>query len=347
MKVLHLLASNKYSGAENVVCQIINMFNGEIDMAYCSPYGDIQNTLLEKGIKYFPLNSFNKTTLKSIIDQYKPDVIHAHDVRASLLASKFHKTAKIISHIHGNDKKNMGKLTLKSICYQLKIKHFCKIFWVSNSCLNDYIFKNSIIKKSEILRNIININHLHNLANQDKNIYNFDVCFLGRLNQIKNPLRALEIMKSLIEKNNSIKCAIIGDGNLKSVCKKFIFENNLTKNISLFGFVKNPYKILQSSKVLLMTSVREGTPMAILEALALSVPIVSTKIDGAVELIENENMGYLFNENHEAIDYITKILIKNNKHNFQYLKNFSINYNNIENYKNKILNAYNIQIGEL
>ena len=49
MKVLHILASNRFSGAENVVCQIVDMFKGEIEMAYCSPDGDIRNSLKEIG----------------------------------------------------------------------------------------------------------------------------------------------------------------------------------------------------------------------------------------------------------------------------------------------------------
>ena len=52
MKVLHLLASNKYSGAENVVCQIISMFKDEVEMVYCSPNGEIENTLRDKKIKF-------------------------------------------------------------------------------------------------------------------------------------------------------------------------------------------------------------------------------------------------------------------------------------------------------
>ena len=55
MKVLHLLSSNKYSGAENVVCQIIKMFGNDAEMVYCSPDGDIRKTLNDKNIKFIPL----------------------------------------------------------------------------------------------------------------------------------------------------------------------------------------------------------------------------------------------------------------------------------------------------
>ena len=340
MKVLHLLASNKYSGAENVVCQIINMFKGELEMAYCSPDGEIQNTLTDKKIKFFPLKDFNLNELQLVVDEYKPDVIHAHDVKASILASKFSKKCKIISHIHGNDKRKMGKITPKSVLYQWSTRKYSKIFWVSNSCLDDYFFKKFIKKKSQILHNIINVDNLYDLVEQDKNEYNFDVCYLGRLTEIKNPLRSLEIMKQLVGKDNTIKCAVVGDGDLKIQCENFIKVNNLESNIKMFGFVKNPYKILKSSKVLLMSSINEGTPMVLLEAFALGVPLVSTKIDGAVELMENELMGYLYENNIKAVDYINKILNSDKNKINKYLINFTQVYNDIENYKTKLINAY-------
>lgn len=340
MKVLHLLASNKYSGAENVVCQIINMFNGEVEMAYCSPIGEIESTLKDKEIRYLPLKEFCGKDLQVAVDEFKPDIIHAHDVRASILASKFHKQCKIISHIHGNDKRNMGRLTPKSILYQLSTRKYSKIFWVSNSCVDDYFFKAFVKKKSKVLHNIINIENLYSIAQQDKNDYNFDICYLGRLAEIKNPMRALEIMKQVIENNKEIKCAVVGDGDLRNQSEEFIKSNKLENNIKLFGFVKNPYKILQNSKVLLMSSINEGTPMALLEAFSLGVPLVSTKVDGAVELINDEKMGYLYEENSEAVDHILKILNSNQKEIKDYLMKFSKEYNDIEKYKNEILNAY-------
>ena len=46
MKVLHVLNSRIYSGAEKVACQIIKSFRGEIDMVYCSPQSDIVAQML-------------------------------------------------------------------------------------------------------------------------------------------------------------------------------------------------------------------------------------------------------------------------------------------------------------
>ena len=52
MTILHVLYSNRFSGAENVVCQIIEMFRGypDVRMVYCSPDGQIREALEEAGI---------------------------------------------------------------------------------------------------------------------------------------------------------------------------------------------------------------------------------------------------------------------------------------------------------
>src|SRR5574344_1972542 len=100
LRVLHLLSSNKYSGAENVVCTIIKAFENEIDMCYCSPDGPISDILKDKNIYYIPLEKFNRKSLKKVIKEYNPDIIHAHDYRASLLVTMSGVKVKIISHLH-------------------------------------------------------------------------------------------------------------------------------------------------------------------------------------------------------------------------------------------------------
>ena len=52
-RVLHLLASNSYSGAENVVCTIIDNCS-EYDMYYCSPDGPIRKSLEDRKINFIP-----------------------------------------------------------------------------------------------------------------------------------------------------------------------------------------------------------------------------------------------------------------------------------------------------
>jgi glycosyltransferase involved in cell wall biosynthesis len=234
----------------------------------------------------------------------------------------------------------MGKLTPKSILYRLVSKRLKKVICVSNSCLNDYIFKNSIKNKSEILHNIISVERLYQKESLDKNKYDYEICYLGRLSEIKNPMRALEIMRDTIQKRPETKCVFIGDGELREACENFVKENNLTNNITFLGFVSNPYKIVKSSRVLLMSSINEGTPMALLESFALGIPLVSSRVDGAVELVKDDLMGYLYDTNEEAVEKILKIVNSDKKKYVDYLTKYSTDYNDIEKYKDQILKAY-------
>ena len=89
MKILHILASNSFSGAENVVCQIVGMFSDDpsIEMIYCSPDGPIRGELDERGVRFAPISALNLKELRRVIREQRPDLIHAHDMRATFVAA--------------------------------------------------------------------------------------------------------------------------------------------------------------------------------------------------------------------------------------------------------------------
>ena len=343
MKVLHVLASNRYSGAENVVCQIIGMFSGEgnIEMAYCSPDGKIRESLEEKGILFVPINKLSGKELKRVIKNYRPDIIHAHDMRASFVVSRCAKKIPFISHIHNNAFDSRA-ISLKSIAYLLaglKAKH---IFWVSDSSFKGYKFHGFFKKKSSILYNMINGNALYQKMQEDNNTYRYDVTYLGRLTYPKNPQRLIEVLAKVIQKKPDIKVAIVGTGELEEETKNLTKELKIENNIDFLGFLSNPYKILYNSKVMLMTSRWEGTPMCALEAMALGVPIVRTPVDGLKELIEEGENGFLSNDDDLLADRIYSLLMDNDlqkRFSAKEQEKFSI-LNSLVDYKNALKICY-------
>lgn len=298
IKILHILQSSSFSGAENLVCQIINMFStsNKYEMVYCSPEGPIRDALKDRNIKYLALSNLSLSEITRAIKEYKPDIIHAHDGTAiimSALATIVGDSPKVVAHIHGNHF-NMRKISLKSILVRCLIKRITKIIWVSQSAYRDYYYRKQVENKSIILTNIILKSDLYKCLNENaiNSSQDYDCIFLGRLNSIKNPLRALSIFKNIIEKKEDFKAAVIGDGDLMQSCKKYINDNNLLENIFMLGYRKNPIEILSKGKILVMTSRFEGTPMSALEAMGLGLPIVSTPTDGLVDLIDLGVTGY-------------------------------------------------------
>ena len=131
MKVLHLLQSHHFSGAENVVCQIIAMMRGsDVEAAYSSQDGPIREALEERSIPFYPMTSLSVSEVKRVIKEVQPDVIHAHDMRASFVAALACGKIPLISHVHNNAYDSRG-LSVKSIAYLVAATKAKHIFWVS------------------------------------------------------------------------------------------------------------------------------------------------------------------------------------------------------------------------
>lgn len=335
MRVLHLISTDVFSGAENVACQIIKQFEKDenYDMVYCSKIGKNKERLNSLRIKTLPIKKFDYEYVKKAVEEYKPDIIHGHDIRASIIASMFSNKAKIISHIHANHE-NMRKFNMKTFLYSLTIKKYSKIIWVSQSALDSFYYVNKVKDKSIVLYNVIDSKALLENLKKDANNYEFDLIYLGRLNYQKNPERLISLVEKIAKVKKNLKVAIIGDGDLKSTVESLVKEKKLENNVTIFGFMNNPYKVLSCSKIMIMTSRYEGTPMCALEAMAFGKPIISTITDGLKDIVDNDKTGFLSNDDDELSKKIIEVLSDKNKYDAwcKYVKNKNDVINNIKNY---------------
>ncbi len=308
-KVLHLLSSNRYSGAENVVCQIAHMFreSEQYEVIYSSPDGPIRETLQERDVTYIPMKSISICEFVRVISECKPDIIHAHDMKASFLASIVCGKIPLISHIHNNSF-DSRKITIKALLYIFAAYKARHIYWVSESAQRGYVFHRWYRNKSSVLYNIIDPQTLSLKAQEAECKDVYDVVFLGRMTYPKNPQRLVEVLGMVAAEYPQFKAAIIGTGEYEDEIKNLIAEKNLQPNVDYRGFMSNPYGILQQSKLMIMTSRWEGMPMCALEAFALGVPIVSTPTDGLRELVTTGVNGYLSEEDNELVKRVIEII---------------------------------------
>ena len=327
IKVLHLLASRNYSGAENMACTIIANMSDSFEMAYCSPDGPVGQKIAERNVNYIGIKDLKYRHLKKIVCEFNPKIIHAHDYRASVMARRFRRYGiRIVSHIH-QDSPTVRKLSVASIVYKVASASFDKTIWVSDAAYRNYYFSKSINAKSVVLYNIVDREYIRKCSKSELNHDRYDVVFVGRLIELKKPKRALGIMKSVLSTDPTIKMAFIGDGEDFNDIKNAVARLGLCDSIKMCGFVKNPYPILRNSKVLLITSVREGTPMVMLEAQALGKPVVSTKLSGFDRIIQNGCNGFLANSDQALSAAILEIVDDSKYRN--YVKNTKEHFNTI------------------
>ena len=308
-KIMHLLTGTSFSGAENVACQIMSCFkdDDEYEMFYCSPTGNIRDALKERNVRFAPMKQWSLSEVKRILREEKPDIVHAHDMKASFYAALVCGRIPLVSHIHNNNFDSRG-ISAKALLYKYaagKAKH---IFWVSKSAYEGYAFYEKFKGKSSILYNVIDAEEVYRKAEQDKNKYDYDIVYVGRLTPQKNPQRLVEVLAGIEKKYPGMKAAIVGTGDLEAETKQKRQELNTEECIDMLGYSSNPYKIVKSAKIMIMTSRWEGLPMCALEAMALGVPIVSTPTDGLKEIVEDGKTGYLSDKDDVLIARCVDIL---------------------------------------
>ena len=308
MRVLHVLYSTIYTGAEKVAAQIIRSFDGEVEMAYCSlEDAQVRKILEDQGITFLSFPELTPRHLGKIIREFQPDVIHAHDMRTSFVASLCCGKIPLVSHIHNNAYDSRG-LSLKSIAYLIAGFKARKILWVSRSSFEGYCFHNFFAKKSQVLYNIIDTQQIFDMRYRDENTYDYDLIFLGRLTYQKDPQRLLRLCARLKAGRPDTRLAIVGAGELEEELKDLWKQLKLEDNVQFLGFQSNAMKMLSDSKVMVLTSRWEGTPMCALEAMALGTPVVSTPTDGMKDLIRSGENGYLSDDDSELAAAIEKLL---------------------------------------
>lgn len=307
MKVMHVLNSRIYSGAEKVVCQIIHAFQGEVEMVYCSPESDIVRKMVEaQGVTYLPMKTMSVSELSRVIREQKPDLIHAHDMRAGFFSALCCGNIPLVSHIHNNayDARGLSPKTVGYLLAGFRAKH---IFWVSQSSFDGYAFHKLFARKSSVLYNVIDTDEIYTKLSQDPNTYDYDLIYVGRLTYQKNPQRLLRLCARLKQDKPDLKVAIVGTGELEEELKALSQELNLEDTVHFLGFQPNPIKMVACSKAMILTSRWEGTPMCALEAMALGTPVVSTPSDGMKDLLTDGVSGYLTESDEQMAKDLLKI----------------------------------------
>jgi glycosyltransferase involved in cell wall biosynthesis len=125
------------------------------------------------------------------------------------------------------------------------------------------------------------------------------VGYVGRLSEEKGILNLIKAIPIIIKWNREIKFLIIGDGILKKEIDSYLIENNLEKYVTIVGWVPHndlPHYFTKL-KLLVLPSYSEGLPNVMLEAMACGTPVLATPVGAILDIIEDENTGFITENN--------------------------------------------------
>ena len=200
-------------------------------------------------------------------------------------------------------KKNRHMNILIRLLYRLNSVN--KIVTVSKELRNILAKEYNIPKSKTIhIHNGIDSEEINKMKNESilihKDLFNnhkiFKFITVGRLHEIKGHKYLIEAFSKVKNELSDSKLFIIGTGPLKEELETMIKEKDLTEDVLLLGLVKNPFKYLAKSDAFIFSSLHEGFPNALIEALVCGVPIISTNCEtGPKEILDNGKYGYLVN----------------------------------------------------
>jgi len=316
VNIVHIASGDLWAGAEVQLYTLVRALHyspGISVRVILLNHGTLEEKLYNEGIEVLVidearLSSFQilRRILQSVREQ-RPDVIHTHRLKENILGSIAGYLAGRIPSlrtIHGAPE------------HQVSWWQFPKRIKYSLDRLTAKLIQRRIIAVSEelavllrqtfpadkirIIENGIDIKSLSSLPNKsfpelDGEPKQFRIGLAGRLVPIKRADLFILAARHFQDNYPDIKAAfyIFGDGPLRSELKKLSRQLGVEHIVHFEGHCDDMIEQLRNLDMLVMTSDHEGLPMILLEAMALSVPVITHATGGIPALLDNGSCGAL------------------------------------------------------
>ncbi|MDD5101671.1 MAG: glycosyltransferase family 4 protein [Endomicrobiaceae bacterium] len=319
IKLCIIVTKLELGGAQKVaisLCQKINLNKFE-PFLICGCGGILDKEIEGKIKVYFirdlvreisPLKDFKALVqIYKILKQEKPDIVHTHSSKAGIigrLGAKFARVPNIIHTIHGfsfNDTQRILKKKLFIFFERAGAKISKYLIPVSIENINKGL-KNNIGKKEQYryIRLGIDIDNFKNYQlkpslREELKLQNNDVIVttIGPFKPQKNLTDFIKIANNIIKNNKNFKFIVVGDGEGRKDLEILIAKFNISNNVILLGWRKDISNILNSSDIFVMTSLWEGLPISTIEAMSCGLAPIVNAVDGQLEIIEDNQTGFL------------------------------------------------------
>lgn len=265
-------------------------FGGKCEVSYIESYRNGSKwEKLAKALKGYLL-FFREMILN------KPDIVHIHSSFGPSFYRKMpfiymacFRGVPVINHIHGAEFETFYlKASDRKKRRIRKVYEKCTMLIALSEEWKRNLESVVSLEKITVIENYCKIPDLSGTEKKKQ------ILFLGEIGKRKGCYDIPEIYGRVLEKGERLPLIMAGDGELAEV-KKLFEDRDLLKDISFPGWVRgaDKDKCLKESGIFLFPSYYEGMPMAVLEAMAYGMAIVTTRVGGIPHLLEDGVSGYL------------------------------------------------------
>ncbi len=298
-KVLIIDLANFYGGGQKYIIDISSGLKSYMELHYIVADNTLYNKLEDNKVMLNNQNYFNFLKIVNIINKY----IYQNNItrvilngnRAFYLTPWIKCSKKFVIRHLPLDAVKLHKRFLVEILTNIMYIFTSKIIFVAKYAQNEMIF---LKNKGTTIYNGIDVDkYMPNRKEKNKIIV---ISLIARLEKHKGQYEAINVFSKLMLKYKNIQLNIIGGGKEYDNLAQLIGEKELEQYVKLLGFSNNIKDELNNSDIFILPSKQELFPITILEAMAMGLPIVSTKVAGIPEMVVHDFNGLLIDAINET-----------------------------------------------
>lgn len=116
---------------------------------------------------------------------------------------------------------------------------------------------------------------------------------VARLDYLKDHATAIRTLGHVIKQRPDARLVLVGEGPELPKIQQLVHQSHLDEHVRLLGLRKDVARLLHAADLFLLTSISEGIPLTLIEAMAAGVPVVATRVGGVPEVVEDGGTGLL------------------------------------------------------
>jgi glycosyltransferase involved in cell wall biosynthesis len=340
LRILQVAYRSDIYGGEKILFNLAKhlKIKGHDVLATCPSNGPLVEALRDQGIKVeiIPIKKtfdlMGALRLRNLIIREGVDVLHTHGMLVNIvgrIASRISRVHVSVSTVQLTRELASGGRA-KNIHQWLKGKYYRaldnitagvnnRVIAVSNSVKLDLIQQGVSPSKITVINNSIEIepwqgrldeNH-KTKKKEELGIENGPVVgTIARLSPQKDIYTLLHAISNVVREFPGLRCLIVGDGDQRRELEDLSHRLELNGNVIFLGYRDDVREILEIFDVFVLSSLWEGFPLVVLEAMAASKPVVATKVPGTAEAVVDDETGLLVPLRHSGklADSIKRLL---------------------------------------
>lgn len=299
--IVHVIFSLTYGGAENQVIQLLNGLSKQHLKKILVTFQHVDSSFsreLDPEIMSFNMNLRRWGQIRCIFKLYRlfrrfnTDVVHAHLFHTSLytaIAARLAGVPVVLTTEHGEF---LWKKAIHHTIEKLVISPLVDMRVAVSKDIQNIRIKSRDVPKHKI-KVIPNCVKVPKKPEKYKARKRLRIGTVGRLVPAKDYRTLIMAFNTLIKDRMNCDLIFVGDGPEQSELKSMVQDLGISEYVTFLGFQAEINSLLSEFDIFILSSIREGIPVSMLEAMAMRVPVVVTNVGGIPEVIENSVDGIL------------------------------------------------------